>query len=82
VIFGISIKNCIEYFIFYRNIFSIKFRTEGDHRIKFRKKMAEGEYRSKFDGKNISIKFKLFDAVFYADSEYHIYFALESIFDS
>ncbi len=44
--------------------------------------MAEGEYRSNFDGKNILLKYKLFDAVFYADYEYHVYFAQESSFDS
>ena len=46
------------------------------------KNMAEGEYRSNFGGKNIWLKYKIFDAVFYADSEYHVYFAPISTIDS
>jgi hypothetical protein len=42
--------------------------------------MAEGLYRSRFGGKNIRVKDKLFHAVFDADSEYHAYFAAKSIF--
>ncbi len=44
-------------------------------------KMAEWEYRSNFGRKNIQIKYQLFDTVFYANSEYHGYVALESTFD-
>ena len=38
-------------------------------------------YRSNFSGKNIWLKYKVFDAIFYADSEYLVYFALESTFN-
>ena len=49
--------------------------------VEIQKKIAEGEYRSNFSGKNIWLKYKVFDAIFYADSEYHVYFALESTFN-
>ncbi len=38
-------------------------------------------YGSNFGGKNINLKYKLFDAVFYADSECHVYFEPISTFD-
>ena len=37
---------------------------------------------SNFSGKIFFLKYKLFYVVFYADSEYHVYFAPESTFDS
>jgi hypothetical protein len=43
--------------------------------------MSEGTRRSNFGEKNIYLKYKLFDAVFYADSEYHVYFEPISTFD-
>jgi hypothetical protein len=39
------------------------------------KKELRGKYGSNFDGKYFLIKYVLFDAVFYADSEYHVYCA-------
>ncbi len=38
-------------------------------------------YGSNFGEKNIYLKSKLFDAVFYADFEYHVYFEPISTFD-
>jgi hypothetical protein len=42
---------------------------------------VEGEYGSNLDTKCFWLKQKLRDAVCYADSEYHVYFAPESTFD-
>jgi hypothetical protein len=41
--------------------------------------MAKGKCRTNFGGKVIYSKYKLFDVDFYADSEYHIYFATISM---
>jgi hypothetical protein len=41
----------------------------------------EVPYGSNFGGKYILLKYKVFGVVFYADSEYRVYFALEACFD-
>ncbi len=48
---------------------------------KIQKTNTEGEYRSDFGGKYIFLKYKVFDVVFYTDSEYRVYFALKPRFD-
>jgi hypothetical protein len=48
---------------------------------KIQKNNTEGEHRSNFGGKYILLKYKVFGVVFYADSEYRVYFALEPCFD-
>ncbi len=47
----------------------------GDNSAKLSKKRAEAEYGSNFDEKYVLIQDMLFDVVFDADSEYHVYFA-------
>ncbi len=44
--------------------------------------MVEGEYGSNFGRKSCWIKYKLIDAVWYADSQYHVYLAPKSTFNS
>ena len=63
--------------MFHPNWFSIKNRPLGDHGAIVGRKMAEGVYRSIFDGEPIWMKHSLFDATFHADSEYDIHFARE-----
>ncbi len=53
-----------------------------DHRAKLSEKVLAGGVRSNFDEKYFLIKDILFDAVFDADSEYHVYFARKLIFKS
>jgi hypothetical protein len=40
----------------------------------------EVPYGPNFSGKYVLLKYKVFDVVFYADSEYRIYFALKPCF--
>jgi len=47
---------------------------------KMEEKVTEGEYRWNFEEKCFLIKYTWFDATFYPDSEYHIYFARKMSF--
>ena len=61
-------------YILSKNIFRQN-STHGGPQCKIEQKRAEGEYGSNVDEQHSLIKYMLFDAVFYADSEYHVYFA-------
>jgi hypothetical protein len=81
IIFRISVKNYVEPVTFEQKILFVKNRPVGDHRVIFRKKTGEGYHRSIFHKKNFLFKSNWFDVVFYADSEYDIYFAINSSYN-
>ena len=54
----------------------------GDYRAKLAKEELRGKYGRILMKKYFLIKDKFFNVVFYADSEYHVYFARKLTFDS
>ncbi len=76
-IFAIRIKSCIDSIFFWvKNVFS-KNRPGGDLSEYFGKKGPEGDHRSIFRKKIISIERIWINATFYPDSKYAVYFAIK-----
>ena len=74
MIFGISMKTTSNDMYFIKKYVSSKFdRTPPE--LFFTQFCPVVPHRSNFDEKYFLIKYMLFNAVFYADSEYHAYFA-------
>ena len=81
MIFGISVKNCIQPCMFRLKNFSDQNWPEGDQGENFLLNIAVGDQRPVLARKNIWAKCIWLDAVFHADSEYHICFALTLFYD-